>query len=337
MELPLDMTSALRSVDHLHLISQSLILSMVLILFRVFVERRIHQHYSDWTEEQRLKSIGFLRNTIFALLFFGLIYIWGSVLRDFAVSVFAIALACVVATKELILCVHGYLLILRGSFYHLGDRIEINGKRGDVTNITVLSTTLLEVGPMHSGHQRTGRQISFPNSTVLNHFVHNESIFEQFALITISVPLHLHDDWEGARKKLLGHAQDACASYLDAARKKIAQAQRRAGVELPIVDPRVHIDLTGPQNLALQLRLPCPFHLRERIEQRILCAFLRDLVVLRHAAKEEAKGQEELQGKERSYPEDAAVSSQRATDRLGEGALSIHRASAGQKIPIIEA
>lgn len=277
----LEMHPALKSVDYLHLISQSLIFSVVMILSRVFLERRIHEHYTEWTEEQRLKSIGFLRNSIFALLFFGLFYIWGTVLRDFAVSVFAIALAVVVATKELILCIHGYILILRGSFYHLGDRIEILGKRGDVTNITLLSTTLLEVGPMQSGHQRTGRQISFANSSVLNHFVHNESIFEQFALITISIPLHLRDDWKKAKEVLLKHANDACASYLDTARRKIAQAQRRAGVELPIVDPRVHIDFVGPESLALQLRLPCPFHLRERIEQKILEAFLSDLSSLR--------------------------------------------------------
>lgn len=317
----LEMHPALKSVDYLHLISQSLIFSVVLILSRVFLERRIHEHYTEWTEEQRLKSIGFLRNSIFALLFFGLFYIWGTVLRDFAVSVFAIALAVVVATKELILCIHGYILILRGSFYHLGDRIEIQGKRGDVTNITLLSTTLLEVGPMQSGHQRTGRQISFANSSVLNHFVHNESIFEQFALITISIPLHLRDDWKKAKDKLLKHAGDACASYLDTARRKIAQAQRRAGVELPIVDPRVHIDFVGPESLVLQLRLPCPFHLRERIEQKILEAFLSDLSELRKIEKKHCSLLEEsnaIKADEKSQKKEA----------------SHHEASS--KIPIIE-
>lgn len=272
---------SLQSVDYLNLLSLSAIFVVILIITRLFLERRIHERFTHWTEEQRLKAIGTVRNGSFALLFLGLVYIWGAVVRDFAVSVFAIALAMVVATKELILCVHGYILILRNSLYHLGDRIEIDGKRGDVTNITVLSTTILEVGPMHNGHQRTGRQIAFPNSLVLNNFTYNESAFENFALITISIPLHIQDDWELAKTLLLEYAHQECAPYLDSARRKIRQAQKRTGIELPIVDPRVHVDITGPDRLVLQLRLPCPFHLRERVEQAILSAFLRDLSQMR--------------------------------------------------------
>lgn len=36
------------------------------------------------------------------------------------------------------------------------------------------------------------------------------------------------------------------------------------GIELPIVDPRVRVDVTGPDRLVLQLCLPCPFYLCRR-------------------------------------------------------------------------
>lgn len=259
----------------------SFIFVCAMILFRLVAERRIHDRYPQWTVEQRLKSIGSLRTGISAVLIVGLFYIWSEAVYAFAVSVFAIALAFVVATKELILCLHGYILILRGSFYQLGDRIEVAGARGDVVNINLLSTTVLEVGHGQHGHQKTGRQLSFPNSILLNHFVHNESAFENFAMLTVSVPLHFTQDWRLAKGFLLEAAQKECEPFLEHARKKMREIQRKRGIDLPSTDPRVNIDLPNHEEIVLHLRVPCPLHLRESVEQAILGSFMEKMAEAR--------------------------------------------------------
>lgn len=248
-----------------------------LFLLRFLSERRIHERHPQWTTEQRLKSIGTLRTLISGVLIVGLFYIWSEAVYAFAVSVFAIALACVVATKELILCLHGYILLLRGNFYQLGDRIEVAGARGDVVNINLLSTTILEVGHGKHGHQKTGSQLSFANSVLLNHFVHNESTFENFAMMTVSVPLHFTQDWQLAKGFLLESAQKECESFLEHARKKLREIQRKRGIDLPSPEPRVNIDLPNHEEIVLHLRVPCPLHLRENVEQAILNRFMEKM------------------------------------------------------------
>jgi small-conductance mechanosensitive channel len=300
-----------------------------LFFLRFIAERRIHDMHPQWTTEERLKSIGTLRTAVSTLLIVGFFYIWAEALHAFAVSVFAIALAFVVASKELIICVHGYILLLRGQFYQLGDRIEVAGARGDVVNINVLSTTILEVGHGQHGHQKTGRQLSFPNSILMNHFVHNESTFENFAMITVSVPLHVTQDWQLAKAFLLESAQKECESFLEHARKKMKEIQRKRGIDLPSPDPRVNIELPNHEEIILHLRVPCPLHLRENIEQAILNRFMDKLA----AAK--IKGVGVQMPSFESIPRPESSSSPSAQSSLSESSSAVAPGKA--KIPIIDA
>src|SRR5690606_32112227 len=78
-------------------------------------------------------------------------------LRTVAISIVAIAVAFVVATKELILCITGSILKMASRSFVIGDRIQVKDFRGDVIDQNLLATTILEVGPGKLTHQRTGR------------------------------------------------------------------------------------------------------------------------------------------------------------------------------------
>lgn len=66
-------------------------------------------------------------------------------------------------------------LIFRRS-YLVGDRIQINGFRGDVVSISYLDTTLLECSGDYLGNdRRSGRIIRFPNSLIMKDEIINYS------------------------------------------------------------------------------------------------------------------------------------------------------------------
>lgn len=66
-------------------------------------------------------------------------------------------------------------LIFRRS-YLVGDRIQINGLRGDVVEISYLDTSILECSGDYLGNDRSsGRIIRFPNSVILREEVINYS------------------------------------------------------------------------------------------------------------------------------------------------------------------
>src|SRR5690606_36838089 len=159
------------------------------------------------------------RNGIVLLLLLGLVMVWGEELRTIALSIVAIAVAFVVATKELILCLMGTIVKTVTRPFNIGDRIQIKDLRGDVIDQNLLTTTILEGGPGNNIHQRTGRVVIIPNALFLSEPVINESYTHDYILHVFTIPFKREDDWRGARKALLEAANRHCAPYLDDVRR----------------------------------------------------------------------------------------------------------------------
>jgi len=227
-----------------------------------------------WTSEQRLRSIGYVRSVFFGFLLLGLLYIWGEQVHNFAVSLFAVAFAVVFSIKELFMCINGSVIRFRGNLYNLGDRVEIEGVRGDVIDMNMLSTTILEVGPDSKNHHHTGRTVVFPNSMLINNVVVNESFIDHFYFHNIKIPMKLHDDWKKAHEVLLAIAKEECTPYLELARRRMMETAKQKSIVLPSVEPRIIVQMPEPDRVNLILRFPGPVHLKGRLEQTILRKFL---------------------------------------------------------------
>lgn len=77
--------------------------------------------------------------------------------------------------QEVIASVAGWAAIAFGSFYKVGDRVELGGIKGDVVDIGVLRTTLAEVGQWVNGDLYNGRMVRVANSFVFKEPVVNYS------------------------------------------------------------------------------------------------------------------------------------------------------------------
>ena len=127
--------------EHVNLLAPlvRLLFSTVLLVVAVLVLRSISARFirkNVTTAELRTKWLVQSRNAFVLLLVLGLVLIWGEELRTVALSVVAIAVALVVATKELILCLIGSMLKAGTSAFDIGDRIQIKEYRGDVSTTT---------------------------------------------------------------------------------------------------------------------------------------------------------------------------------------------------------
>ena len=241
---------------------------------RAIARQAINRAQVD-SEQLRLRWMVVARNTSLGVGLLGLVFIWGSQIQSFAISVVALSAAFVLATKELILCVSGSVLRAGSGAFSIGDRIEIGALRGDVIDISLLATTLLEVG---QGHQRTGRSVTVPNSLLLSGPVVNETYMDEYVLHIVKVPVGQAEDWERAERALLEAGREACAKYIEAARRFMNQQSRRHGLPQNSVDPRVHLAMTDKQGeLHLLLRVPAPVLERSRIDQAILRGYLKNV------------------------------------------------------------
>lgn len=249
------------------LISTAILIAAVLALRAVlgrFIRRSVAS--TDLRRKWMVQS----RNGLLLLLLLGLIIIWGEELRTLALSIVAIAVAFVVATKELIMCVMGTILKTMSRSFELGDRIQIKDFRGDVIDQNLLATTILEVGPGKFTHQRTGRTVVLPNAMFVGEPVINESLTHDFGFHVFTIPFKREEDWYAAQQAFLASANRFCQPYLEEVRRYMNRISIRRGLEIPSVDPRVTIQVPTAGEIHLIVRVPVKSRERGFIEQSIL-------------------------------------------------------------------
>ena len=222
-------------------------------------------------DQLQLRLASQIRAFSYVIVAFGILAIWAAELQALAVSFAVLAMAIVWATRETLACVQGAFYRVSTNAFAVGDRINIEGIRGDVIDHGLLGTLVLEVG---QGHQRTGRTISIPNSLFITSPVLNESLAGEYMLHVIKIPVDRDSDLAEIEQRTLAVAQEACADFLEDVRRSIARRYRRHGLNPPLVDPRITYEVVDKNTVNLLLRLPTPVRLERAVEQKVLRAVL---------------------------------------------------------------
>ncbi|MGA8503185.1 MAG: mechanosensitive ion channel domain-containing protein [Candidatus Sulfotelmatobacter sp.] len=131
---------------------------------------------------------------------------------SFAVGVVGAGVA--VALQDVVASIAGAFSIGFSKLYAVGDRVQIGDTRGDVVDIGLLRTTLMETGSWVSRDFYNGRIVRVPNSTVLRGSVFNYSQGFRFVWDEIKVLFKTTSDCQLAREMLLRVAKEALGEYL---------------------------------------------------------------------------------------------------------------------------
>jgi small-conductance mechanosensitive channel len=150
----------------LHLILQSLALIAFILICVVLCDalvRRVMQHPAlDRRQVQTLRTILQLGiDTLGALLI--LLVIFGTPRQMPTILGLATA-GLTIALQDFILAFFGWFVLIGKKGIRVGDWVEIDGVGGEVTEVGIMSTTLLETGDSAERGRPTGRCITFLNS-----------------------------------------------------------------------------------------------------------------------------------------------------------------------------
>lgn len=261
--------SVLQSWDILKQVVSTFVLFVAFFVFRSLSVVTVRRWNAPSGEEKRRWIIQ-IKNISLIILAAGLIGIWATELRAFALSLVAVAAALAIATKDIIQCFLGGVYKTSVRPFELGDRIEINGFRGEVIDHNFLSTTLMEIGPWRDVNQLSGRQVVLPNSLFLAHPIQNQSLQQDYVLQTIRITLYPGENWNELEKQLLDAANSECAGFLEPARHAMSRMAQREGLDLPRVEPRVSFQYDDVGRLHATLRFPAPLDRVSRTEQAIV-------------------------------------------------------------------
>lgn len=215
-----------------------------------------------------------IKNSFWTLLVIGLCLIWAPQLRTFALSVTAIAVAIVVATKELILCFSGSFMRASSRAFTVGDWIEVGDIRGEVTDHNIFCTTLQELDT-HAGH--TGQEIIFPNSLLLTTPVRNRSLLKNHAVHEFSITVDTHPAWSSADVWLAQIVDEEFTTFHEAAQREKGRVARRAGVDLGDALTGVRFSTSDIGKYRATISLFCPVDAIDQLQSTITLRVLSHL------------------------------------------------------------
>jgi hypothetical protein len=156
---------------------------------------------------------------------------------SFAIGVAGAGVA--VALQDVLASIAGAFSIGFSKLYAIGDRVQIGDVRGDVIDIGLLRTTLLETGNWVSKDMYNGRVVRIPNSTVLKGTVFNYSQGFRFVWDEIKTVFTTSSDCQLAREMLLRVAKESIGEYLAEAQTSWKTISENFRSENPPLEPTV--------------------------------------------------------------------------------------------------
>lgn len=264
---------------------KSALLILFLLLLR-WLTLRLLSRNNRIEADAKLRWAITLRNAALLVGLSGLIVLWSDQLQSLALSMVAVAVASVIATKELIACLCGSILRTFSNSYGPGDFVQIGPYRGQVSDVNMLATTIMEMGPGGFVHQYSGRAVSIPNSLLLSESVIREDYTGEFVAHSMIVPVPNTIHISVSERVLLEAAQEFCGQYVAQARKHMKQIQRKHLVDTPRVEITCSVQPFDELKYKLVLRVTIPITERQRIEQAILHRFMHEAYPLPSTSSE---------------------------------------------------
>jgi small-conductance mechanosensitive channel len=180
------------------------------------------------------------------------------------------------ALQEVIASFAGWFAIAMSGFYRTGDRVELGGIKGDVIDIGVLRTTLMEVGEWVKGDLYTGRVVRIANSFVFKAPVFNYSGEFPFLWDEITLPVKYGTDWKRAQEILEAVAIEVVGEYSQSAATSWQGITRAYLVENAIVDPMVSM-VANDNWIEFTLRYVVDYKSRRRTKTRLFTRLLEEI------------------------------------------------------------
>ena len=183
---------ALQSSAVLHklLLDAAVVMGILLVLLFVdkWAQHLLNNPKLDRRQVETLRSLTRVSLRVLATVIILLILIGAP--SQFGTMIGIVGAGLTVALKDFIVAFFGWLVLMGRNGIRMGDWVEINGVSGEVTELGVFHTVLLETGNWSDAGHPTGRRVTFTNSFAIEKHYFNFSTSGQWLWdeLTVVVP-----------------------------------------------------------------------------------------------------------------------------------------------------
>lgn len=217
-----------------------------------------------------------IRYSAASMFLFTALGIWAQRLQGLLLVLGATGAGLAIALAPVIVSMAGWALIISSKLYKVGDRVQLGGVIGDVTDVGIIRTSLLEIGNWVQADQLTGRVVAVSNAAVFKDPVFNYTQGAPYIWDEFTVPIAYGPRWEEAQSIII----EAVANYTSEVTEpaKIA-LQRLPGLSLigsPETQTQVYVSLTEHW-VACTLRYVVQARSRRTVKHRLQVEALKAL------------------------------------------------------------
>ena len=244
----------------------SLVFVLVMLVIYRGVRILLRTQMQDTPHRHTLRML--VRNTIFFVGGAGILLIWLGFGSSFTVAMGILGAGIAFASQEVIGSFAGYLNIVTGGLFHIGDRVRIGKVTGDVLDISILRTTVMEIGEWVRADQYTGRVVTVANRVVFSDPVFNYTNYWPYLWDEITIPVTYASNWQLAQEIMLTQAEEYSRGLQAQAKGKLQDLRESYPIQETPVAPMIYLTLTDNW-IAMTLRYVVEPGSRRAVQGRI--------------------------------------------------------------------
>ena len=257
------------SIDYVD-IALRLALSLAVAVFALIAYRMIYnktkRRIKEPTRRQAMHAT--LRNVFAIAGFVIILLIWLPTGNNLSTALGILGAGLVIASQQLIGSLAAGLNIGFGNIYRIGDRVRVGEVVGDVMDISLLRTTVMEVGDWVKADQYTGRVATIANQAVWSNPVYNYTQHWGYLWDEITLPITYESDWQRAAELILEHGQTYTEELQADAEAKLSRMIDRYPLKETKVEPTLYVAMTDNW-IELTLRFVVDAQERREVKGRL--------------------------------------------------------------------
>ncbi|MFP5385895.1 MAG: mechanosensitive ion channel family protein [Bacteriovoracia bacterium] len=239
---------------------QKLLLTFFSLSILYLIKRLINNQITKLPREKEKERVRFWTrqglNLFFALaMLIVFLSIWFDDPRRLTTGLGLVTAGLAFALQKVVTSFAGYLIIMRGNTFSVGERITMGGIRGDVISLGFLQTTIMEMGQPPSvqganpamwvrGRQFTGRIVTVTNDKIFETPVYNYTRDFPYIWEEISIPIKYTADRKAVEEILIETVKKHTQETYEKSEDNRYLLESRYGVRTEDILPKVFYRLT---------------------------------------------------------------------------------------------
>jgi len=223
-----------------------LLFSLLALILTVVTQRILRNVLKARVKDPaQMRTLNMLvRNSVFLVGSVVILLIWLGFGSNFTVAMGILGAGIAFASQEVIGSFAGYVNIVTSNLFRIGDRVRIGDVVGDVLDVSILRTTVMEIGEWVKADQYTGRIVTVANRVVFSAPVFNYTQRWPYLWDEITIPITYNSDWRHAGKRMLEHGREYTSHLQAQAQAQLRDLVNAYPVHETTVEPTLYILMT---------------------------------------------------------------------------------------------